>query len=114
MIRQDENQVANEEYKRRNTKPCPRCQSPIEKNDGCDHMTCRRGAGGCGHEFCWLCLADYATILREGNHYHERTCTYYAPYREPRGIFGAALAAREEDDEDDEEDDEEEDGEEDG
>merc|ERR1712179_713603 len=26
-------------------KACPRCQAQIEKNGGCDHMTCR-----CGHE----------------------------------------------------------------
>ncbi|KAF8709167.1 hypothetical protein RHS03_03256, partial [Rhizoctonia solani] len=52
----------------------------IEKNDGCDHMTCRRPAG-CGHEFCWVCLADYQTILREGNHRHATTCQHYAPIR---------------------------------
>ena len=28
-------------------KPCPQCRQGIEKNHGCDHMTCR-----CGHEFC--------------------------------------------------------------
>eukprot|EP01113_Clastostelium_recurvatum_P006888 TRINITY_DN1315_c1_g1_i3.p1 TRINITY_DN1315_c1_g1~~TRINITY_DN1315_c1_g1_i3.p1 ORF type:complete len:226 (+),score=51.79 TRINITY_DN1315_c1_g1_i3:83-760(+) len=38
-----------------NTKRCPECKSPIEKNGGCMHMTCRPAAGGCGHEFCWLC-----------------------------------------------------------
>jgi len=41
-----------------NTKPCPKCQNPIEKNGGCMHMTCRK-PGGCGHEFCWICLADW-------------------------------------------------------
>merc|ERR1712186_176605 len=39
-----------------NTKPCPKCQRPIEKNGGCMHMTCRNG---CGHEFCWICLGDW-------------------------------------------------------
>jgi len=30
-----------------NTKACPKCSFPIEKNGGCIHMTCK-----CGHEFC--------------------------------------------------------------
>ena len=28
---------------------CPRCQVPIEKNNGCNHMRCYR----CDHEFQW-------------------------------------------------------------
>lgn len=39
-----------------NTKKCPACHKHIEKNQGCNHMTCQKQAGGCGHEFCWLCL----------------------------------------------------------
>lgn len=35
-----------------NTQDCPKCQSTIEKNGGCNHMTCRK----CKHEFCWVCL----------------------------------------------------------
>jgi len=36
-----------------NTKDCPRttCGVLIEKNNGCNHMTCRQ----CSHEFCWMC-----------------------------------------------------------
>ena len=22
-------------------------------------MTCRRGAGGCGYEFCWICMESW-------------------------------------------------------
>lgn len=35
-------------------KSCPKCNSQIEKNGGCDHMTCR-----CGHEFFWSTLLPY-------------------------------------------------------
>jgi ariadne-1 len=35
-------------------KKCPKCTEYIEKNGGCDHMTCR-----CGHEFWWSSLTPY-------------------------------------------------------
>jgi len=41
-----------------NTKACPKCSNPIEKNGGCMHMTCQK-PGGCGHEFCWICMKDW-------------------------------------------------------
>lgn len=41
-----------------NTKPCPKCDNPIQKDGGCMHMTCRK-PGGCGHEFCWVCLKPW-------------------------------------------------------
>lgn len=35
-----------------NTRKCPACNARIEKNQGCNHMTCRM----CKHEFCWICM----------------------------------------------------------
>lgn len=37
------------------TGSCPACQAPIERIDGCNHMTCR-----CRHQFCWLCAEPFA------------------------------------------------------
>ena len=44
-----------------NTKDCSKCGRPIEKNQGCNHMTCDKRSGGCGHEFCWLCMGDWSS-----------------------------------------------------
>ena len=42
-----------------NTKMCPGCKNPIEKNGGCNHMTCSK----CNCKFCWVCTGD---LLRHG------------------------------------------------
>lgn len=39
-----------------NTKPCPKCSNPVEKNGGCNLVVCR-----CGQAFCWLCGAKTGT-----------------------------------------------------
>lgn len=51
----------------KNTKQCPGCDAPIEKNMGCNHMTCSR----CHCEFCWLCLA------RLDSHLQVHECNVY-------------------------------------
>jgi ariadne-1 len=55
---------------KKNTKPCPRCSVPIEKNNGCNHMRCSQ----CGYDFCWLCL----TTL--GSHLEPHICNRYEPH----------------------------------
>jgi hypothetical protein len=39
------------------TKKCDKCGDHIEKNQGCNHMTCR-----CGYEFCWLCRKEWKSV----------------------------------------------------
>ena len=47
-------------------KRCPQCQFYIEKNEGCNHITCQQ----CGYEFCWLCLGEYISE----QHFKEGKC----------------------------------------
>ena len=65
-------------WMKENTKNCPKCGINIQKNQGCNHMTCQRKAGGCGFEFCWVCLGpwnahmitsidSYYTCMNTGN-----------------------------------------------
>ncbi|KAL5638028.1 hypothetical protein ACGC1H_002333 [Rhizoctonia solani] len=81
MIKREGQKHASVEYIEKHTTRCPNpnCKRPIEKITGCDHMTCRR-PGGCGHEFCWVCLADYGPIRVQGNHLHNPDCRHYAGF----------------------------------
>ncbi|KAJ8981920.1 hypothetical protein NQ317_008825 [Molorchus minor] len=38
-----------------NSKPCPNCKSPIQKNEGCNHMKCSK----CKFDFCWVCQESW-------------------------------------------------------
>ncbi|KAK6986598.1 hypothetical protein BgiMline_016250 [Biomphalaria glabrata] len=39
----------------KNRKLCPECRAPIEKTEGCNHMTC----GACRAHFCWICQETF-------------------------------------------------------
>jgi ariadne-1 len=56
-----------------NTKSCPKCASRIEKNQGCNHITCQK----CRHEFCWICSGDWASHGANTGGYYR--CNKYDP-----------------------------------
>lgn len=49
-------EIANALWVAANTKRCPRCSTAIEKDEGCNHMNCRK----CRKEFCWICMQDWS------------------------------------------------------
>ena len=51
-----------------NRKCCPKCNTPIEKNEGCNHMTCSQ----CKSHMCWLCLEVFPS--GEQVYDHQRHC----------------------------------------
>lgn len=49
------NEQAFERWRNQHTKECPRCHAVIQKNGGCNHMTCQ----ACRYDFCWECLGRW-------------------------------------------------------
>lgn len=78
-----------------NCKNCPKkeggCGRLILKNEGCMHMTCRRAEGGCGFEFCWLCLGKYSTHSSTTGGYFK--CNIYTKKAAMGTLEGQARAA---------------------
>ncbi|KAI7805176.1 putative E3 ubiquitin-protein ligase parkin, partial [Triplophysa rosa] len=57
---------ASQETIAETTRPCPKCQVPVEKNGGCMHMACPRSP--CRFEWCWLCRVEWNRECM-GNHW---------------------------------------------
>ncbi|EOA29105.1 hypothetical protein CARUB_v10025372mg, partial [Capsella rubella] len=66
----NEDESGNRDWIVANSKPCPKCNRPIEKNDGCNHMTC---SSPCKHQFCWICLKPYKDHLACNRFVHDQT-----------------------------------------
>ncbi|KAI8927296.1 hypothetical protein BC831DRAFT_398800 [Entophlyctis helioformis] len=67
---EDDSETAN--WISANTKECSKCNSTIEKNGGCNHMTCRK----CKYEFCWVCMgpwSDHGTSWYSCNRFDEKS-----------------------------------------
>lgn len=60
-----------------NHKLCPSCSSPIEKANGCNHMTCWK----CKTHMCWRCLQMFPTGKEVYD--HQNTCPMNHPLINP-------------------------------
>lgn len=60
---------ANQAWKNKHSKQCPKCNANIEKNSGCDHMTCSK----CRYEFCWKCMEKYPCDIARCMNINRRT-----------------------------------------
>ena len=78
-----------------NVKKCPKrhggCNRSIAKNGGCMHMTCYKNKGGCGFEFCWLCLGPWSTHGSSTGGYY--ACNNYEQAGKSGTLKGEAKAA---------------------
>lgn len=68
---QSESETAN--WILANTKKCPKCNCRIEKNQGCNHMSCKM----CRFEFCWICMGDWSEHGQNTGGYYK--CNKYDP-----------------------------------
>jgi len=87
----DESETAN--WLMVHTKICPKCKKPMEKNGGCNHMTCSQ----CKHEFCWICMDAWSEHGSSTGGFYK--CNKYKPdeleKKTNQGAIDSARAALE-------------------
>lgn len=84
--KRNEEDEATSRWMEDHAKRCPSCDSPVQKNGGCFHMTCTH----CRAQFCWLCLADWKNI----EWYNARGSLIYNHYGHENGCFFRLSDAR--------------------
>jgi len=69
----------SEAWKNRYAVPCPVCKVPIQKNGGCNHMTCKR----CNPptHFCWLCGSQFLHGSSHTNSRERSRCAFMSVWR---------------------------------
>nr|XP_019933809.1 PREDICTED: E3 ubiquitin-protein ligase RNF14-like [Paralichthys olivaceus] len=67
--------ILSEDWVVFNSKSCPHCFCKIEKNGGCNMMTCSQ----CRQFFCWTCLTRL-TRAAAGDHFQDGSCSLHGPY----------------------------------
>lgn len=72
-----------------NTRKCPQCTTRIEKNQGCNHMTCKI----CKYEFCWICMGNWQEHGQNTGGFYK--CNRYDP-SEVSSTVSAAQKAKQE------------------
>uniref|UniRef100_UPI00398F1F6C E3 ubiquitin-protein ligase RNF14 isoform X1 n=2 Tax=Pristiophorus japonicus TaxID=55135 RepID=UPI00398F1F6C len=63
VIQKAVEELCSQEWLYKNSKPCPRCGTNIQKAYGCNKMSCT----SCKQYFCWLCLCPLSRINPYGH-----------------------------------------------
>lgn len=89
VIQKALDELESEDWLAKNTKPCPACGTHIQKQDGCNKMTCT----SCRQYFCWLCMGCLSKV------------NPYQHFSNPSSkCFNRLFPTLDDDDEDDDED----------
>eukprot|EP01012_Entosiphon_sulcatum_P064719 TRINITY_DN93552_c0_g1_i1.p1 TRINITY_DN93552_c0_g1~~TRINITY_DN93552_c0_g1_i1.p1 ORF type:complete len:505 (-),score=65.49 TRINITY_DN93552_c0_g1_i1:67-1581(-) len=79
--RREQSESDNLSYITANAKPCPTCKVYIEKNEGCNHMTCVKcKAEGKPPDWCWVCGGIWDFDGKHGNSW------YSCPFKDDESV----------------------------